>query len=172
MKKLSLLFMLIAGFTFTSAQVGEGTNWLKLGIHAGIPTSGASDYSNFALGVDAKYQFLSVDSFGIGLAAGYTNYFGKEYTNKVGKKEKKDFGVVPVAALFRYYPTQNFFVGTDLGYGFITGRDGSKGGFYYRPEVGYHSNDWNIFLYYAGVSDKTNVANFGLGFNYNIIQGQ
>lgn len=172
MKKLSLLFMLLVGFTFTSAQVGEGSNWLKLGVHAGIPVGTAKDASSFALGVDAKYQFLSVDSFGLGLATGYTNYFGKETSNSGKKIKAKDFGVVPVAALFRYYPTQNFFVGADLGYGFITGGAKNAGGFYYRPEVGYHSNDWNIFLYYAGVSDKHAVSNVGVGVNYNLIQGQ
>lgn len=159
--------MLMIGFAFTNAQ-SEGTNWLKVGVHAGIPTGDASDASSFALGVDAKYQFLDLESFGVGVATGYTNYFGKEINNiKVD-----DFGVVPVAALLRYYPTQNFFIGTDLGYGFITGSGNSEGGFYYRPEIGYHNTDWNIFAYYAGVSDDFNVSNAGIGVNYNIIKGK
>ena len=166
MKKLSLIMVMLLGFTFMNAQ--EGSNWLKLGVHAGIPTGDAGDVSSFALGLDAKYQFLNYDSFGIGVATGYTNYFGKE-ENGISWD---DFGVVPVAALFRYYPTENFFIGTDLGYGFLTGVEGADGGFYYRPEIGYHSNDWNIFGYYAGVSNDWNVANVGIGVNYNIIQGE
>lgn len=172
MRKLSVLFMLMIGFAFTNAQT-EGTNWLKLGIHAGIPVGDAGDASSFALGVDAKYQFLDLESFGIGVATGYTNYFGKEMEIAgLGTVDMDDFGVVPVAALFRYYPTQNFFIGTDLGYGFITGVDDADGGFYYRPEIGYHNNDWNIFAYYAGVSNDFNVSNAGIGVNYNIIKGK
>ncbi|MGI9525821.1 MAG: hypothetical protein ACR2MS_01790 [Weeksellaceae bacterium] len=172
MKKLSILMMMLVGFTFSYAQVGEGTNWLKLGVHAGIPTGDADDTSSFALGIDAKYQFLNLNSFGVGIATGYTNYFGKDENNV----DYGDTGVIPVAALFRYYPTQNFFIGTDLGYGFVTGdiADAADmtGGFYYRPEVGYHSDDWNIFAYYAGVSGDYAPANVGIGINYNIIQAK
>ncbi|MDG4945664.1 hypothetical protein NMK71_04490 [Weeksellaceae bacterium KMM 9713] len=171
MRKLSVLFMLLIGFAFTNAQ-SEGSNWLKVGIHAGIPVGDAGDFSSFALGVDAKYQFLDLESFGIGVATGYTNYFGKEMDIAGYKVDMDDFGVVPVAALFRYYPTQNFFVGADLGYGFLVGDNVDGGGFYYRPEVGYHNNDWNIFAYYAGVSDNGSIANAGVGVNYNLIKGK
>lgn len=38
--------------------------------------------------------------------------------------KNNDFGVVPVAALFRYYPEQTgFYLGTDFSYGFIVGDD-------------------------------------------------
>ncbi|MXV37618.1 hypothetical protein GO491_02830 [Flavobacteriaceae bacterium Ap0902] len=176
MKKLSILMLMLVGFTFTNAQVG-GTNWLKLGIHAGIPTGDASDTSDFALGIDAKYQFLNLNSFGVGIATGYTNYFSNDEVAVVrGVPVDGDTGVIPVAALFRYYPTQEFFIGTDLGYGFVTGDVAdaydTTGGFYYRPEVGYHNDNWNIFAYYAGVSGDYAPSNVGIGINYNIIQGQ
>lgn len=171
MKKLSVLLMLMVGFAFTNAQT-EGTNWLKIGIHAGIPVGDIGDYSSFALGIDAKYQFLDYESFGIGVATGYTNYFGKDMDFMGETISMDDIGVIPLAALFRYYPTANFFLGADLGYGIVTGGGESSGGFYYRPEVGYHNNDWNIFAYYAGVSDEGSISNVGIGVNYNIIKGQ
>ena len=162
MKKLSILVALIFSAVFVQAQK-KGTDWLKLGIHAGIPVADSKDVSSFALGVDAKYQFLDFHSFGLGLATGYTNYFGKD--------NYKDHGVIPVAALLRYYPTRSFFVGADLGVGFVTGGDDTETGFYYRPEVGYHSDEWNVFLLYQGVSvDKSNVGSVGIGVNYNLIR--
>ena len=162
MKRLSILVALIFSTIFVHAQK-KGTDWLKVGIHAGIPMADSKDVSSFALGVDAKYQFLDLKSFGLGLATGYTNYFAKEnYDNH---------GVIPVAALLRYYPTRRFFIGSDLGVGFVTGLDETKTGFYYRPEVGYHDNEWNIFLYYQGTHvNDFNVGNLGIGANYNIIR--
>lgn len=178
MKKLSVFFMVLVGMTLANAQVGEGTNWLKVGVHAGIPVGDANDTSTFALGADVKYQFLNLNSFGIGVATGYTHYFGEDLEFQIGDTpviiEPGDTGVIPVAALFRYYPTHNFFVGTDLGYAFVTGDVAdavdTSGGFYYRPEVGYHNDNWNIFAYYAGVSGDYAPANAGIGINYNIIQ--
>ena len=167
MKKLVLLVLAITSFTIAKAQVGEGTNWLKMGIHGGLPIGDMSDVSSFALGADLKYQFLDTDSFAIGVSTGYTHYFGKEE----GLFEFADVGIIPLAGLFRFYPTENFFLGTDLGYGFFT--EGGEGGFYYRPEIGYHDDEWNIYGYYQGVSsDGIQPASVGLGINFNIIQGK
>lgn len=175
MKKISLLIVFFVGFCSISAQ--SKYNWLKVGLHAGLPTAKVDAVSNFALGIDIKYQFLNNKSFGVGLATGYTNYFAKE----MKEYENKDFGVIPAAALFRYYPSKSFFLGVDLGYGFeiggenkfvYTSRDKKEklsGGFYYRPEAGYHSDNWNIFAYYTGISSDLSPSNFGLGVNYNFI---
>lgn len=162
MKKLSILVAFIFSVVFVQAQK-KGTDWLKVGIHAGVPMAHSKDVSSFALGADVKYQFLDLKSFGLGIATGYTNYFGKD--------DNKDFGIIPVAALLRYYPTKRFFIGSDLGVGFATGGNDTETGFYYRPEVGYHDNEWNIFLYYQGVSvSESNVGNLGVGLNYNLIR--
>ncbi len=168
MKKVILLVLAITSFSIANAQVGEGTNWLKIGVHGGVPVGDVSDVSNFALGFDLKYQFLNAESFAVGISTGYTNYFGETE----GLIEYSDFGIIPLAGLFRYYPTENFFLGADLGYGFLTEGD-ETGGFYYRPEVGYHNDSWNIFAYYQGLSvDNFSPASVGVGVNYNIIQGK
>lgn len=161
MKKLSFLLMMMIGLVFTNAQ--EGTNWLKLGAHAGIPVGDAGDVSSFALGIDGKYQFLTYNHFGIGVATGYSHFFQKDDNNV-------SFGIVPLAALLRYYPTERFFLGADLGYGFLTG-DAEDGGFYYRPEIGYHDEKWNVFGFYQGVAaDGFAPAQVGVGVNFNVIQ--
>lgn len=168
MKKIGLMIALFVGMAFVNAQ--QGTNWLKLGLHAGIPVGDVSDSHSFMAGLDAKYQFLDFNSFGLGFATGYSHYFGKELTSVGGTTiTAEDYGLIPLAVLLRYYPTQSFFIGTDLGYGIATG-SGSDGGFYFRPEIGWHNEDWNVFGFYQGVAaNGANIGAVGIGVNYNII---
>lgn len=160
-------------------------NMFKIGVNVGmaVPAENASA----AVGVDVAYQNLVTPGFGLGLATGYTNYFGKENNGL----DNNSFGVVPVAALIRVYPKETgFYIGTDLGYGFITGDDKvasnstvsrPDGGFYIKPEIGYHNNDWNFALQYQKVftgsegeigSQKYNAGSLGLGLSYNIPLGR
>jgi hypothetical protein len=167
-----------------SAQDKAMNNMIKVGATAGIAVP--SDNTSAAVGVDVAYQNLITPGFGLGIATGYTHYFGKEnngYNNN-------DVGVVPVAALFRIYPKQTgFYFGADLGYGFLVGdknvagsigAERPDGGFYLKPELGYHNRDWNFFLQYQKVftgstgnlpSQDYNVGSIGAGFSYNIPLG-
>src|SRR5690606_4406774 len=135
------------------------------------------------------YQNLVTPGFGLGIATGYTHYFARENDGL----NNNDFGVVPAAALIRIYPRDTgFYFGTDLGYGFIVGDDEvasndaaetqrPDGGFYIKPEIGYHNNDWNFFLQYQKVftGDTGNIGNqsynagsIGVGASYNIPLGK
>lgn len=163
MKKIFLFAVALMSFSLINAQ-SRGTNWLKLGAHVGVPVGDVSDVSSFMAGVDLKYQLLGIDSFGIGVATGYSNYFGKEINNR----KVDDFGFVPLAGLFRFYATSSFFIGTDLGYAFSTQKNG-KGGLYYRPEIGYHNEKWNIYGFYQGVSRGNSIGAVGVGISYNIV---
>ncbi|WP_159023941.1 hypothetical protein [Formosa sp. L2A11] len=159
MKKLILLVLAFASFTVANAQ----SDWIKLGVHAGSPLGDASDTSSLVLGVDLKYQFLNTKSYAIGISTGYSNYFGKV--------EYEDFGIIPLAGLFRFYPTKHFFLGGDLGYGFVTNGDYGDNGFYYRPEMGYHNDKWNIYGFYQGISSGSfSPSSVGIGISYNIIR--
>ncbi|MRJ07353.1 hypothetical protein EDL99_00440 [Ornithobacterium rhinotracheale] len=162
MKKLSTLMLLIFTSVFVNAQK-KGTDWLKLGVHAGIPVADTKDASSFAVGVDAKYQFLDLKSFGLGLATGYTHYFKKN--------DAENIGLLPVAALLRYYPTRRFFLGADVGVGVAFLKEDTKAGFYYRPELGYHNDEWNVFVFYQGDAVKDlNIGAAGIGVSYNILR--
>jgi len=105
--------------------------------------------------------------------------------------DNNDFGVIPVAALVRYYPQKTgFYLGTDIGYGIITGNgkvasnslvDRPDGGFYIKPEVGYHNRDWNFSVQYQKVftgsngqigDQKFNAGNIGVGIGYNLPLGK
>lgn len=177
------LGLLTAGLA--NAQDSDMINMLKFGGNAGIalPSSNASANA----GLDFAYQHLVVPGFGLGIATGYNHFFGKENDGL----QNNDFGVVPVAALIRIYPQEKgFYLGTDLGYGFITGPkkvasnstvDRPDGGLYLKPEIGWHNRHWNVALQYNKVftgdkgtigSQKYNVSSIGLGVSYNLPLGE
>ena len=171
-----------------SAQDASMNNMIKVGATAGLAVP--ADNLSAAIGVDVAYQNLITPGFGLGIATGYTHYFGKDNNGY----KNNDVGVVPVAALIRVYPKQTgFYFGADLGYGFLVGDDmvasnstvsRPDGGFYLKPEIGYHNRDWNFFLQYQKVfagsngdiagpaSQDYNVGSIGAGFSYNIPLGK
>lgn len=78
-----------------------------------------------------------------------------------------DAGYIPLAASAQYSVSPNFFIGADLGYGFLTGKYASGGGFYYQPKVGYQQSNWELYLGYKGVSkDSNTLGSVNLGFNF------
>ena len=181
------LGILTAGLA--SAQSSEMTNMLKVGINAGVAVPSNNASAN--VGFDIAYQHLITPGFGIGIASGYNHFFGKDNTVNGVTIKNNDFAVVPVAAMLRYYPQKTgFYLGTDLGYGFITGDDnvaeGSivkrpDGGFYLKPEIGYHNRNWNFAVQYTKVftGDKGNivgqdysVGSIGAGISYNFPLGK
>lgn len=184
--KRTVFALLLMSGAMVSAQDSAYTNMIKIGVNGGaaLPSENAS--AN--LGLDLAYQHLVTPGFGLGVATGYNQFFGKENDGL----QNNDFGVVPVAALLRYYPqTSGFYLGTDLGYGFITGDDKvasnslverPTGGLYIKPEIGYHNINWNFALQYTKVFTSSNEGNIGsqdysvgalgLGIGYNLPLGK
>lgn len=170
MKKYIVMLAILVSSSSLFAQTTDGeitgrNSWLKIGANVGAPIGNLSDYSSLALGLDLKGQIMTTNHIGAGITTGYTHFFGKEGVD--------DFGTIPLGAFVRYYPaSKGFFIGTDLGYSFITGVPDATGGVYVRPEVGYHNYDWNIFGFYNGIlrSDDNggNIQLIGIGATYNI----
>ena len=168
-----------------SAQNSDMRNMLKVGVNGGFAVPAENASAN--IGVDLSYQNLITPGFGLGIATGYSHYFGKD-NNGI---KNNDFGVVPVAALIRIYPKQmGFYLGTDIGYGFIVGDKNvasndpthrPDGGLYIKPEIGYHNKDWNFAVQYQKTftGDKGEILNqkysagaIGVGVGYNIPLGK
>ncbi|MBU8881932.1 porin family protein [Kaistella sp. DKR-2] len=188
MKKTILaLGLMSAGLV--SAQNADMRNMIKVGVNGGLAVPAENAGGN--LGLDVSYQNLVTPGFGLGIATGYSHFFGKSNTVNGVNIDNNDFGVVPVAALIRVYPKQyGFYLGTDLGYGFIVGdskvaanntTDRPDGGFYIKPEIGYHNEDWNFSLQYQKTftgskgeigDQKYNAGAIGVGVGYNIPLGK
>ena len=183
-KRTILGIILFSAYT-SNAQDTSYQNMIKVGLNGGasLPMENAAA----SVGVDLGYQHLVTPGFGVGIMTGYNQYFGRENDGI----ENNDFGVIPVAALLRFYPKQTgFYIGTDIGYGFITGNedvasnssvDRPDGGFYIKPEIGYHNRDWNFAIQYNKVftgeegqilAQDYNAGSLGIGVSYNLPLGQ
>lgn len=167
MKKV-FLFIGLVGFSPLVAQETEiditpDNSWLKAGLTAGVPVGDANDFASFNVGVDLRGQYLFNPNFAIGIASGYTHFFGKEGID--------DFGVVPLAGFVRYYFTpKGLFFGSDFGYGFLTDVEDNEGGLYINPQIGYHNRDWNIYAFYQNTfaENDLDLQSVGIGATYNI----
>ncbi len=185
-KTILSLGLLLSGWGFAQTSM---LNSLKVGLNIGavLPVENA----NISAGLDMAYQNLVTPHFGLGIATGYSHYFGKNRSLIGGSIHNNDVGLVPAAMLLRYYPARTgFYFGADLGYGFLVGDDRVSsnftverpdGGFYIKPELGYHNRNWNFFLHYQKVftgskgeigDQKYNIGSLGLGFSYNIALGK
>lgn len=165
MKKIILLFTMFSiGISFgQNSEITPNNSWLKLGLNVAAPVGDISDFSSFMLGIDLRGQFLTNPNFALGIASGYNNYFGKD--------DNSDFGLIPLAAFGRYYFNESgWFIGLDLGYGFLTNVQDTSGGLYLNPQFGYNTYDWNVYAFYqytdTGLS--TDIQSVGLGVTYNI----
>lgn len=171
MKKLllatAIVFFAVGAFAQkTETEITSKNSWLKAGLSAGVPVGKTSDYSNFVLGLDLKGQLMTTPNLGIGITTGYNHFFAK-----TGFKE---FGTIPLGAFIRIYPqSKGFFAGTDIGYSFLTNANGADGGFYIKPQIGYHNYSWNYFGFFNGIfrsnSSGGNINNAGIGATYNIL---
>jgi hypothetical protein len=164
MKKLLLLgaFTLFGGLA--NAQSG-----FKLGGHIGAPVGDAADYASFTLGVDAAYMWNIMKGLDVGVASGYSHFFGKDRWD--------DFGFIPLAASVKYrFNGLPLFVGLDLG-GAISTKDGVDSGLYVYPKVGFQLPKAELYLGYQNIGserrdfdrDRRIDSNFGainLGVNF------
>jgi hypothetical protein len=146
------------------SKVSSKNTWFKVGINGGIPLQPTN--SSFILGLDASVQFLETKASGIGIKSGFSNYFTAD-------KSLKDIGEIPLAIMYRFYPTSTgFFTGLDLGYSFILNSPNTQGGFMARPHAGYHGKNFNIFAYYNLVliqeTNQDNIQSIGISITRNI----
>ena len=174
MKKLFLTGAL-ALFGLMSAQKTD--SGIRLGVNAGIPVGDFGKLTTFTAGVDLAYLYPLAENFRLGVATGYSHYFGKKTTYDLwifGQKVDKvpDVGIIPVAATAEYtFGGSNVFLGVDLGYAFFTGSalGDTTGAFYYQPKLGYAvDKKHDLYFSYKGFArDGGNIGSVNLGYAYN-----
>ena len=164
MKKLLFIAVLSLGIYGLQAQEG-----FRAGVNVALPVGDASDFSSFSAGLDLQYLWSVEENFDAGVAAGFTNAFGKEFDTGIGTFEAEDVQFLPLAAAARYHASEQFRIGADIGYA-VGINDGNDGGFYYRPLVGYGlSEKMELNLSYTGVSlDGATWSTIALGLLFNL----
>lgn len=172
MKKIifSLLSVILVSTAYAQdlSKVSTKNTWMKIGVNAGVPLgnwkSNNVDATDFGLGLDVSVQFLETKANGIGLKAGYLNYFGKD--------NQDDIAIIPLAIMYRYYPeSQGWFAGFEIGYSFINNHPGTSGAPFARPYAGLHFDYWNLYAYYDYISPEESLPKMqaiGIGFARNI----
>ena len=173
MKKLFLTGAL-ALFGLMSAQKTE--SGIRLGVNAGIPVGDFGKFTTFTAGVDLAYLYPLAENFRLGVATGYSHYFGKKTKTDLIlvtlKNEVPDVGIIPVAATAEFtLGDSNVFLGADLGYAFFTEKDlkNENGSFYYQPKLGYSFDKrHDLYFSYKGFTrNNANAGSINLGYAYN-----
>ena len=173
MKKLFLTGAL-ALFGLMSAQKTE--SGFRLGVNAGIPVGDFGKLTTFTAGVDLAYLYPLAENFRLGVATGYSHYFGKKTKTDLIlvtlKNEVPDVGIIPVAATAEFtLGDSNVFLGADLGYAFFTKKDlkNENGSFYYQPKLGYSFDKrHDLYFSYKGFTrNNANAGSINLGYAYN-----
>lgn len=107
----------------------------------------------------------------IGVTTGFRHYF-VDYSVELNNIiiEFDDVQFLPVAIATRYHFNDSAFsLGIDLGYSFRLDQDGSDGGFYFRPVLGYDiSSDLEINASFESISGDRNWSSINLGILYKI----
>lgn len=180
MKKILLAFaVLFASVITTKAQMAAGDFKFGAGIHLGLPIGDFHNVSSFGIGGELQGEYAFSENLTGVATSGYTYFVGKD----LGGGYKINSGHIPVIVGARYYPSEQFFFGAQIGYGHYSysvsgsngygGPSGGSGGFEYRPQVGYNANPIQFILSYDGtsVSGSTN-SQIGLSAIYTFGGGK
>ena len=154
-------------FTDQNPQTVDRTI-LSLGVHGGPVVGDYDELFSANLGFDISYLYGLSDHFYLGVATGFTNYFGEDLTINGIDLETDDAQFVPVAGSVRFSPIPHILVGADIGYA-IGLNDGNDGGFYASPRLTYTWRNFQVFGGYRLISfADENLGSIQFGFAYII----
>ncbi|KIO77333.1 hypothetical protein TH53_10010 [Pedobacter lusitanus] len=177
MKKLFLLTAIAGVFAFgnVSAQKIKGP---KLGIGAdfAIPVGNLSNGYKFGYGGSLLFQTPIAPKLNFTASAGYLSMVGKTldfyYGNYSLSGKVPNSNVIPVKVGARYFVTDSFYAGGEVGAAFVS-EDGDNGtAFAYAPGIGLelplaNKKAVDLGVRYEGWSKNSSVGFFGLRVAYN-----
>lgn len=164
MKKVLLIAtFVVTGFIGAYAQPAEGFTF-GAGVRLGLPIGDFGDVSSFGVGGELQGELGFSDMVSGIITTGYTSFFGKDYdVPGFGTVKGDATGYIPILAGIRVYPSANFFIGAQAGYGILTGNGDSEGAFNYQPQIGYNASNFQLALNYNGLSkDGSTLSHIGL----------
>lgn len=159
MKKCLLILAVAAGSIFsTQAQINKEGFTFGAGVNVALPTGNFHNGYNFGVGGVLQGEYMFSENLSAVATTGFTNFFGKSQTfpNGLGGTstyKNPSSGLIPILVGARFYPSEQFFLGAQIGYGIFTGGGGgAPKGFEYRPQVGFNAESFQLILHYDGVS--------------------
>lgn len=159
MKK-CLLILAISTVSFLGAQAQTNKEGFTFGggINLALPLGDFKTSHSFGIGAQLQGEYMFSENLSAVATTGYTSFFGKSQTfdNGLGGTttyKAPSAGLIPILVGARFYPSEQFFVGAQIGYGIFTGGGGNAPkGFEYRPQVGFNAESFQVILHYDGVS--------------------
>jgi len=146
MKKILLCAALLCAISAKLfAQTSSDDGKFSIGVNAGLPIgSSNTPFYSFIIGGDLKYSMPIATNLSVSLSAGYSNIFGKTFTQTYSSDgfsetvsgKTPSLGAVPVKVGLRYsQDVVGFFGEVQAGATFLTRGGGTA--FAYAPAVGY-----------------------------------
>ena len=156
MKKVILVIgIALAGFSVNAQN-------FNVGLSGALPVGDSSDFYSFGLILDANYLYEVSEEFSVGASTGLIYSFGDTLEETVTipgvgtqtfESEAEDATFIPIAAAARYFISEEFVVGADIGYAIGIEPDANDGGFYYAPKVQYYFTEMiSAVAAYRGIS--------------------
>ncbi|GGA95249.1 hypothetical protein GCM10011511_18270 [Puia dinghuensis] len=131
----------------------EGDFTFSAGVQLALPTGNLNTTNSFGIGGIIQGEYAFTENVTGVATSGYTDFFGKSVDLGYGYTYKAPaVGHIPVIVGARYYPSEQFFFGAQIGFGDYTGGGASASGFEYRPQIGYNADQFQVILAYDGVS--------------------
>lgn len=164
MKRILLVAVItVASFIGANAQPAEGFQF-GAGIRAALPIGDFADSHSFGIGAEIQGEFGLSEMISAVGTTGYTSFFGKSVNlGGLGTYKADAVGLIPILVGARVYPSTNFFIGAQVGYGILTGGGESDGAFNYQPQVGFNAANFQVAVNYNGLSkDGATLGHIGL----------
>ena len=164
MKKVILVVAIVfVSLINANAQPTEGFSF-GAGIRLGLPIGDFGDVSSFGIGGELQGEYGFSDKVSGVFTTGYNSFLGKTYdVPGFGSVKGDAVGYIPILAGIRVYPSANFFIGAQAGYGLLTGNGSSEGAFNYQPQIGYNASKYQLAVNYNGLSkDGSTLSHIGL----------
>ena len=145
MKRITLaLFFVMIGIGL------YGQRGMKIGIQGGLPINEFQDEASIMLGLDVGYRFALGEIVDFGIMTGDIHGFPEKYHLDYGT-DLPSIQFVPFAGSVRLWPSNSFSLGVDVGQA-LGINEGNKGGFYYRPTIGYlMGGQTEVNISYTGI---------------------
>lgn len=143
-----------------------GQRGMKIGIHGGLPLNEFKDEASIMLGLDMGYRFALGEVVDFGVMTGYIHGFPEKYHLDYGV-DLPSIQFVPLAGSVRVWPSNSFSLGIDAGQA-LGINEGNKGGFYYRPTIGYlMGSQAEVNASYSSISlEESSWTTISLGILY------
>lgn len=153
----------IAALSFGAANAQDNSGFhIAGGARLALPIGTFGDIQGIGFGAELQGEYGFAEKVTGVISAGYTTFTSKT----IGGFSTGSFGIIPVLAGVRFYPSTQFFLGAKAGVSIGT-QTGAGSNFTYEPQVGYNAEKFQVSLGYNAISGNgATLGSIGASFLY------